>query len=79
MKATGDFEQVREFGKLFFIFALGIEGLLDSGGWVLVRGELISTDCQVTLSFARQIQKKDSIDSLLSVFKFFFCQDAVET
>ena len=32
MKPTGDFEQVREFGKLFFIFALGIDGLLGPGG-----------------------------------------------
>ena len=32
MKPTGDFEQVREFGMLFFIFPLGIDGLNISRG-----------------------------------------------
>ena len=31
IKSTSDFKRVREFGKLLFIFALGIDGLLDSG------------------------------------------------
>ena len=74
MKPTGDFERVGEFGKLIFILALGIDGLLDSGGAVLVRGKFNSTDCQTTLSLASQIQKEDSIDSLLTVFKVFFAK-----
>ena len=43
MKPTGDFGRVREFGKLFFIFALAIDGLNDSGRWVLGRGAFKST------------------------------------
>ena len=74
MKPTGDFGRVREFGKLFFIFALGIDGLNDSGGWVLGRGAFNSTDCQATLSLANQIQKEDSIDILLTVFKVFLAK-----
>ena len=74
MKPAGDFEWVREFDKLFFIFALGIDGLLDSGGWVLGRVVFNSTDSQATLSLASQIQKENSIDSLITVFKFFFAK-----
>ena len=69
MKPTGDFEGVGEFLKLFFIFALSINGLSDSGGGggggVLVKVEFSST--------ASQIQKEDAIDNLLTVFKGFFC------
>ena len=66
MKPTGDFEGVGEFLKLFFIFALSINGLSDSGGGrVLVKVEFSST--------ASQIQKEDAIDNLLTVFKVFFC------
>ena len=57
MKPTDDFEPVIEFGRLFFIFALGIDGLLDSGERVLRRGDFDSTDCRATLSLASQIQK----------------------
>ena len=32
MKPTDYFERVVEFGRLFFVFALDIDGLLDSGG-----------------------------------------------
>ena len=74
MKPTGDFEGVGEFGKLMFILALGIDGLLDSGRIILVRGEFSSTDCQATLSLASQIEKEDSIDSLLTVFNVFFAE-----
>ena len=79
MKPTGDFEWVREFGKLFFIFALGIGGLLDSGGRVLGRAAFNSTEYQATLSLASQIEKEDSIDSLLTAFKGFFCKAVIET
>ena len=72
MKPTCDFEGVGEVFKLFFILALSINGLLDSGGGVLVRGEFNSTDCQTTLSLPSQIQKEDSIDNLLTIFKVFF-------
>ena len=67
MKPTGDFEGVGEFLKLFFIFALSINGLSDSGGGggVLVKVEFSST--------ASQIQKEDAIDNLLTVFQGFFC------
>ena len=74
MRATGDFEGVREFGKSIFVLVLGIDRLLDSGGVVLVRGEFNSTDCQIPFSLASQIQKEDSIDSLFKVFKVFFAK-----
>ena len=74
MKATGDFEGVREFDKLIFIFVLGINRLLDPGGVVLVRGEFNSTDCQITLFLASQIQKENSTGSLFTVFKVFFAK-----
>ena len=74
MKPSCDFEGVGEIFKLFFILALSINGLLDSGGGVLVRGEFNSTDCQTTLSLASQIQKEDSIDNLLLVFKVFYAK-----
>ena len=71
MKTPGDFDGVGEFFKLFFILALSIcNGMLDSG--VLVRGEFNSTDCQTTLSLPSQIQKEDSIDNLLTIFKVSF-------
>ena len=44
METTGDFDRVREFDKLLFILALGINGLLDSRGVVLTIGEFNSTD-----------------------------------
>ena len=72
IKPTGDFEGVGECGKFFFILGLGIDGLLHSGGVVLIRGEFNSTDCQTTLSLGSHIQKVDSIDSLLTIFKGFF-------
>ena len=75
MKPTGDFEWVREFGKLFFTFALGIDGLNDSGGWVLGRGAFNSTDCQATLSLASQIQ----FSRFAYSFQGFVCKDVVET
>ena len=53
MKPTRDFEGVGEFCKLFFILVLNIDGLLNSGGGVMVRGEFNSTDCQAILSLAR--------------------------
>ena len=71
MKPTCDFEGVGEVFKLFFILALSINGLLDSGGGVLVRGEFNSTDCQ--------IQKEDSIDNLLLVFKVFYAKMLMKT
>ena len=43
------------------------------------KGAFISTDCQATLSLASQKQKEYSIDSLLTVFKGFFCEDVAET
>lgn len=70
MKPVGDFEGVREFGKFFFILALCIVGLVDSGGVVLVRGEFYSTHCKSALPLASLIQKENSL-SLLTVFKVF--------
>ena len=68
MKPTSDFDGV-EFFKLFFILALSINELLDSG--ILVRGEFNSTDSHTMLSLASQIQKEDSIVNLLTVFKVY--------
>ena len=73
MKPTGDFEGVGEFGKLFFILALGIDGLLYSRGAVLLKGEFNSTDCQTTLPLVSKMQKENSMDSLLTILKGFFC------
>ena len=72
MKPASDFEGVREFCKLFFTLGVSINGLLDSGGGVLVKGEFNSADSQTTFSLASQIQKEDSINNLLTVFFFFF-------
>ena len=69
MKPTGDFDGVGEFFKLFFILALSINELLDSG--ILVIGEFNSTDSHTMLSLASQIQKEDSIVNLLTVFKVY--------
>ena len=70
MKPTCDFEGVGEVFKLFFILALSINGLLDSGGVALVK-EFISADCHTTLSLASQIQKEDSIGNFVTAFKVF--------
>ena len=72
METTGDFDRVREFDKLLFILALGINGLLDSRGVVLASGEFNSTDWQTALFLASQIQKENSVDSLLTIFKFLY-------
>ena len=72
MKPASDFEGVREFCKLFFTLGVSINGLLDSGGGVLVKGEFNSADSQTTFSLASQIQKEDSINNLFTVFFFFF-------
>ena len=71
MKPASDFEGVREFCKLFFTLGVSINGLLDSGGGVLVKGEFNSADSQTTFSLASQIQKEDSINNLFTVFFFF--------
>ena len=72
MKPTGGFEGAGEFLKLFFIFALRINALLDSGGEVFGRQDFNSADCHTILSLASQIQKEDSVDNLLF---FFFCRN----
>ena len=74
MKPTGGFEGAGEFFKLFFIFALSINALLDSGGEVFGRQDFNSADCHTILSLASQIQKEDSIANLL-IFFFFFCRN----
>ena len=74
MKPTGDFEIEEEFAKLIFILGLGIDGLLDSGQVVLLRGKFNSTDCQTTLPLTSLTQNEDSIDSLLTSFKVVFAK-----
>ena len=74
MKPTDYFEWVIEFGRLFFVFALDIDGLLDSGGWVLRRGDFDSTDCHATLSLASQIQKTIPLTVCFTVLKVFFAK-----
>ena len=70
MKPAGNLEGVGEFGQFFFILALCIVGLVDSGEVVLVRGEFYSTDCKFALSLASLIQKENSLRVCL-VFKVF--------
>ena len=57
MKPTGNFEGVRQFNKLVFTLALGIDQMLDCGGLIFISEEINSTDCWFTLSLTSQIQK----------------------
>ena len=54
MKPAGDFEGVGELDKLFFILALVIDTMRDSGGVIFLKEEFNSTNCQPKLFLASQ-------------------------
>ena len=54
MKPAGDFEGVGELDKLFFILALVIDTMRDSGGVIFLKEEFNSTNGQPKLFLASQ-------------------------
>ena len=71
MKPASDFEGIRAFCKLFFTLGVSINGLLDSGGGVLVKENLIQQIAK--LHFLLPARYKKRIPFIIrSQFSIFF-------